>query len=163
MSKKTKRYDGEEGSLVETETKQGKNEAIGDDTRAKAMAMIANRDSAPAPTPSKKTVGKAITKAAAEEKAEPKKNPVQDAKDVVSGKGVSMPKSFSASGGSNKATPAKADLSAFKVSAPDVLSKYDRTGRNINNWSMKAGGKVSSASKRADGCAVKGKTRGRMV
>jgi predicted Zn-dependent protease len=28
---------------------------------------------------------------------------------------------------------------------------------------MKAGGKVSSASKRADGCAVKGKTRGRMV
>ena len=28
---------------------------------------------------------------------------------------------------------------------------------------MKAGGKVSSASKRADGIAVKGKTRGRMV
>jgi len=27
---------------------------------------------------------------------------------------------------------------------------------------MKAGGKVSSASKRADGCAVKGKTRGKM-
>ncbi len=25
------------------------------------------------------------------------------------------------------------------------------------------GGKVSSASKRADGCAIKGKTRGRMV
>ena len=28
---------------------------------------------------------------------------------------------------------------------------------------MKAGGKVSSASKRADGCAIKGKTKGRMV
>lgn len=28
---------------------------------------------------------------------------------------------------------------------------------------MKAGGSVSSASKRADGCATKGKTRGRMV
>lgn len=28
---------------------------------------------------------------------------------------------------------------------------------------MKAGGKVSSASKRADGCAIKGKTRGRML
>lgn len=27
----------------------------------------------------------------------------------------------------------------------------------------KAGGKVSSASKRADGCATKGKTRGRIV
>ena len=29
--------------------------------------------------------------------------------------------------------------------------------------SMKKGGTVSSASKRADGCAVKGKTKGRMV
>ena len=28
---------------------------------------------------------------------------------------------------------------------------------------MKKGGKVSSASKRADGCCVKGKTRGKMV
>ena len=28
---------------------------------------------------------------------------------------------------------------------------------------LKRGGKVSSASKRADGCAVKGKTRGRIV
>jgi hypothetical protein len=28
---------------------------------------------------------------------------------------------------------------------------------------MKKGGKVSSASKRADGCATKGKTRGRMI
>jgi hypothetical protein len=28
---------------------------------------------------------------------------------------------------------------------------------------MKAGGKVSSASKRADGCAVRGKTKGKIV
>jgi len=28
---------------------------------------------------------------------------------------------------------------------------------------MKSGGKVSSASKRGDGCAIKGKTKGRMV
>lgn len=28
---------------------------------------------------------------------------------------------------------------------------------------MKSGGSVSSASKRADGCAMKGKTKGRMV
>lgn len=32
-----------------------------------------------------------------------------------------------------------------------------------NPRAMKAGGKVSSASKRADGCCVKGKTKGRMV
>jgi hypothetical protein len=30
-------------------------------------------------------------------------------------------------------------------------------------FGMKKGGKVSSASKRADGCCVKGKTKGRMV
>jgi hypothetical protein len=29
--------------------------------------------------------------------------------------------------------------------------------------SYKKGGKVSSASKRADGCALRGKTKGRMV
>jgi len=28
---------------------------------------------------------------------------------------------------------------------------------------MKKGGKVSSASKRADGCAIKGKTKGKMI
>jgi len=28
---------------------------------------------------------------------------------------------------------------------------------------FKAGGKVSSASKRADGCAMRGKTKGRMI
>jgi hypothetical protein len=28
---------------------------------------------------------------------------------------------------------------------------------------MKKGGKVSSASKRADGCAVRGKTKGKMI
>jgi hypothetical protein len=31
------------------------------------------------------------------------------------------------------------------------------------NQGMKKGGKVSSASKRADGCAIKGKTKGRMI
>lgn len=30
-------------------------------------------------------------------------------------------------------------------------------------FKLKSGGSVSSASKRADGCAVKGKTKGRMV
>jgi hypothetical protein len=38
--------------------------------------------------------------------------------------------------------------------APDFMRKA---------MGMKAGGTVSSASKRGDGCAVKGKTRGRMV
>ena len=36
-------------------------------------------------------------------------------------------------------------------------------GQRFGGMGMKEGGKVSSASKRADGIAVKGKTRGRMV
>ena len=36
-----------------------------------------------------------------------------------------------------------------------------RTGRTSDDY--KKGGKVSSASSRADGCCIKGKTKGRMV
>jgi hypothetical protein len=38
-------------------------------------------------------------------------------------------------------------------------------GRGLGPGGMKEGGKVktSSASKRADGCAIKGKTKGKMV
>jgi hypothetical protein len=36
-------------------------------------------------------------------------------------------------------------------------------GSRMPKPKLKAGGKVSSASKRADGCCVKGKTKGRMV
>jgi hypothetical protein len=35
--------------------------------------------------------------------------------------------------------------------------------QGLKDEGYKAGGKVSSASKRADGCAVRGKTRGKMV
>lgn len=34
---------------------------------------------------------------------------------------------------------------------------------NQKKYGMKKGGKVSSASKRADGCAQRGKTKGRMI
>jgi hypothetical protein len=37
-----------------------------------------------------------------------------------------------------------------------------KVNRDITK-NYKKGGKISSASKRADGCAVKGKTKGRMV
>jgi hypothetical protein len=35
--------------------------------------------------------------------------------------------------------------------------------KTVRPFGMKKGGKVSSASKRADGCAIKGKTKGKMV
>lgn len=39
----------------------------------------------------------------------------------------------------------------------------DSKGRDIQPRPYKKGGSVSSASKRADGCVTKGKTKGRMV
>ena len=44
---------------------------------------------------------------------------------------------------------------------PEQLERRQRSGAIPQQ--MKKGGKVSSASKRADGCAVRGKTKGRMV
>jgi hypothetical protein len=41
-------------------------------------------------------------------------------------------------------------------------SAMPKSNRDLTK-NYKSGGKVSSASKRADGCAVKGKTRGRIV
>lgn len=50
--------------------------------------------------------------------------------------------------------------------------RMDRIPEEVRNYEMeegqtvspfKKGGKVSSASKRADGCAIRGKTRGKMV
>lgn len=45
-----------------------------------------------------------------------------------------------------------------------VMEKARKVKEKIKSvLPFKHGGKVSSASKRADGCAIKGKTKGRMV
>jgi hypothetical protein len=48
-----------------------------------------------------------------------------------------------------------------KARIRSVLEEEDKKRKTVSK--MKTGGKVSSASKRADGCCVKGKTKGRMV
>ena len=47
----------------------------------------------------------------------------------------------------------------------DALARFNagKTGYDEAGTPYKKGGSVSSASSRADGCAVKGKTKGRMV
>jgi rubrerythrin len=60
------------------------------------------------------------------------------------------------------AKAARDDIRAAKAMRESVPASA-REGEAYQNAGYKAGGKVSSASKRADGCAVKGKTRGRMV
>jgi len=43
------------------------------------------------------------------------------------------------------------------------MKKGGKVGKGMTKNNYKKGGKVSSCSKRADGCAVKGKTKGRMI
>jgi hypothetical protein len=114
----------EDGGEVEFETKMGRNENIGDDVRARAMAAL----------------DKGIT-------------------DDTSAKSIS------------KAAPSLPTRKAFVAKANKAGFAADQTGggaalmtrRDRSMKKMASGGSVGSASKRADGCAVKGKTRGRMV
>jgi galactokinase len=61
-----------------------------------------------------------------------------------------------------KADAERAERKAAKASGGGGGGGIPKVGPK-KPFEMKAGGKVSSASKRADGCAIKGKTRGRMV
>jgi hypothetical protein len=115
---KKKRYD-EGGDVIELESKMGRNENIGDDVRARAMAAMAARES-----------GAEMPEAEEKPKSKPKAKPKAEPKKKTS--------SFE-----GRTSPFAGKTSTFKK--------------------MASGGSVSSASKRADGCAVKGKTRGRMV
>ena len=45
----------------------------------------------------------------------------------------------------------------------EAENEVKREMRGVTGPKMASGGKVGSASKRADGCAIKGKTRGKMV
>jgi hypothetical protein len=55
----------------------------------------------------------------------------------------------------------KDEAAAKKSSFAGKTSPF--AGKTSAFKKMASGGSVSSASKRADGCAVKGKTRGKMV
>jgi len=150
MNKKAKRYD--EGGDVDTETTQGQNANIGDDVRARAMAAMANQSSAPAPTPTKKAVGKAITKAAAEEE-KPAPAPTKQQK--------SAPAMIR--GSKSTGTDLKSALFGSSASSDSPRMRAAKRDQAMTGtYSMKSGGKVGSASRRADGIAQKGKTKGKM-
>jgi hypothetical protein len=62
-----------------------------------------------------------------------------------------------------KSTPVKVAPGATAVERMRNTMKQKFGEKNKFGMKMKKGGMVSSASKRADGCAKKGKTRGKMV
>jgi hypothetical protein len=139
MNKKAKRYNGEEESVV-FETKQGPNKSIDGETRRKAMEMV-NLDIDAEPR---------ITKDA------PKSAPKSTSKPAAKGD-----KAFTkAETGGGAALMTRKDRSSMPKPA---AKKSSYEADHSMGAAMKKGGSVSSASARADGCAVKGKTRGRMV
>ena len=155
MNKKAKRYD--DGGDVETDTAQGQNAGIGDDVRSRAMAAMANRDmdigggGASTPTPAKKAVGKAITKAVAEEKPAPAPSKQQKSAPAM------------IRGSKSTGTDLKSALFGSSASSDSPRTRAAKRDQAMTGtYSMKSGGKVSSASKRADGIAQKGKTKGKM-
>jgi hypothetical protein len=138
---KKKRY--EDGGEVEFESKQGPHSSIDDMTRARAQDYIEEMQR-PAPEIETREAPKAKKAAPkpqpkAEPKAEPKATP--------------------------KAEPKKEEPSFFKGTKGyknlGALFKSMREKAGITSYA--SGGKVSSASSRADGCAVRGKTRGKIV
>ena len=58
----------------------------------------------------------------------------------------------------------KAHGAMTPMASQKLTGEITRTlAHSLMNMGYKKGGSVSSASKRADGCCVKGKTRGKMV
>ena len=185
MKKKMKRY--QNGGDIES--MQGENPGIDDDTRARAKAYVAgtlqdetgkeskirrNTETGelydtegsfkPVPksmpvtetkakTEPKKESKKESKKETKEEsKAESKKSAKEQAKEVI--KPPKLPESFEKAGGGKERAKAKVDSGTFSFSK---IAKNLRERAGITSY--KSGGSVSSASKRADGIAQRGKTR----
>jgi hypothetical protein len=145
MKKKMKRY--EDGGEIEFESKAGPHSSIDEMTRIRAQDY-AEEMQRPAPEIETREAPKAKAKAAPkpQPKAEPKVEP-KPAPKTESKKASSEEPSFF------KGTKGYKNLGA--------LFKSMREKAGITSY--KSGGSVSSASSRADGCAVRGKTKGRIV
>ena len=150
----------EEGGDVEFESKEGQNSGIDDETRARAKARVAGTLQDETGKESKirrntetgelydTDTPKAKPKAAAKPapKAEPKKETYGNDRRSEKQKAAGEEPSF---------------LKGTKGYNLSDVTRFLRRKAGITSY--KSGGSVSSASKRADGCAIKGKTKGRMV
>ena len=177
--KKTKRYDdgGYTGDDPIVKYRMGMTDEKGNDLTSKATNYGEQNELPEVSTP------KAVERTVVKTKVTPRitgddtinpdvkmRSSVSEAKKAI---GVgSLPKSFKEAGGNTTATKSKADMPSMKISIPDPLSKFNakgqRTGGKDFELGVKKGGAIkkmasggrTSASKRADGCATKGFTRG---
>lgn len=158
---RNKRY--EDGGLTfadisEEERKAGIEAALAD-IEARSAAKAAEASESEVETPVKR---------AAPKKAEKKTQPAPKAEAPKTPREERAPSTVKA-GAITGPAPAKSREAAMPDVAARRAETQARTGRrsvfgeNKGVYGMKAGGSVSSASKRADGCAIRGKTKGRVV
>ena len=141
---KKKRY--EDGGEVEFESKMGQNPQIDDDVRARAMKYVQEQNE-----PSRELVKEPpVAKTKAAPKPQPKAEPKAELK--------AAPKTESKKASGEEPSFFKGTKGYKNLGA---LFKSMREKAGITSY--KSGGSVSSASSRADGCAIKGKTKGRIV
>jgi hypothetical protein len=139
VMKKMRRY--EEGGEIEFETKTGQNKNIGDDVRARAMAAMSKNGGESEDTKYTKNLYN-LNETTAPKKAAPKAAPKAETKPIPVA----------------KAEPYK-EKTGFEAKKAKALEGPGVNLHDLVKTKLKAGGKVSSASKRADGCAIRGKTR----
>jgi hypothetical protein len=83
--------------------------------------------------------------------------PAQQMQGLLQGRPVAMPVA------SQTQTPSLMSGFGQPIARVPGMKKGGSVKNKTSSKTYKSGGSVSSASKRADGCAVKGKTRGKMV
>jgi len=149
--KKMKRYDeGGEVDALEAANASETSQDIAD--KAKGEAILERmRDEAAKPQPKPKAMAKTTLKAAATPAPASKASPVDETKLSLSDRfKLSRERSRSGSGPTDTRSVSQRLRSAFGMKKGGEAKK------------MASGGSTSSASKRADGIASKGKTRGKM-
>ena len=147
-----KRYNGEDGSAVEMDAEEAANkstEGMLTNPNAKEYGESGTSYTTKAtPKAAPKAAPKPVAKAAP--KAEPKAAPVDKTKMSLAERAkLSRESARSGSGTTDTRSVSQRLRSAFGM-------------KNGGATKMASGGMASSASKRADGIAVKGKTRGKM-
>jgi len=132
----------EEGGDIQFESMQGRNPNIDENTRTKAMDY-AQFMQEPVPEIETKEAPKAKPKARPKKEAvySPKSQPESDREE-----NSAFMRQFRKEEAASKKSPFAGKISSFA----NKVSPFKK---------MASGGKVSSASKRADGCAIRGKTR----
>jgi hypothetical protein len=138
--KKMRKY--EEGGEIQFESKRGKNSNIDEDTRTRAMDYAQFMQD-PVPEIETKEAPKAKSKAKPKKETvySPKSQPESDREE-----NSEFMRQFRKDEAAAKKSPFAGKISSFA----SKISPFKK---------MASGGKVSSASKRADGCAIRGKTR----